>query len=135
MPKFIGVDLRLWLVAISAAMVAPPVARADDATVLREVRFPHASRDSGALGPVGPYYPERAYELRRGGAAAIACHVAKDGALNDCVVVKETGTLGFGDASLKMAQRRWIVAAPKADGTPEDPQIVQYFRVDFGKSK
>lgn len=87
------------------------------------------------LGPVGPYYPERAYRSNMTGAAAIACHVALDGVLNDCAVIKESGVWGFGDASLKMAQKRWIKAAPKADGTPEDPQVLQYFRVDFGKNR
>jgi hypothetical protein len=110
---------------------ATGVSMAQDKPALRVVRFPHSVGQYGYLPGVGPYYPERAERENESGEAEIACHVALDGGLNDCVPVRETGTWGFGDASLAMAKRRWILAKPKSDGSAEDLQAVEHFRVEF----
>ena len=126
MPKFERERFKLVaLAAVAGCLLAlAPAARAVDVTSAREVRFPQAPHR------VGPYYPERA-SGRAKGSAEIACHVGANGALNDCYVVRETGEWGFGEASLIMARRHWIVATPKADGSPETPETLEHFVVKF----
>ena len=64
------------------------------------------------------YYPTRAQSLNQTGRAAISCSVTAKGTLTGCSVVSEDPPgLGFGEASLKIAQ--FFRMKPKtADGVP-----------------
>lgn len=98
----------------------------------RDVVFPRSPGRYAKLGPVGPYYPERAARLGVGGTALIECAITGAGALDDCRIVEETPrNIGFGDAALKMAQARWVVAAPKPGGEAECPNEVGRFVIVF----
>jgi hypothetical protein len=71
-----------------------------------------------------------------GGTALIECAVTGAGALDACWVVEETPrNIGFGDAALKMAQTRWVVAAPKPRGEAERPNEVGRFVIVFGRKQ
>jgi len=98
----------------------------------RQVRFPHSPGEYAGLGPVGPYYPERASRQGKTGFATVDCHISAGGVLSRCQVVSETGNNGFGDAAMIMALRHWIVAEPKADGSPEGPDEIGRLTVPFG---
>ncbi|HEY8004272.1 MAG TPA: TonB family protein [Phenylobacterium sp.] len=63
-----------------------------------------ASKPVGA--DIADVYPPEAYKAGIGGAATIACAVAKDGRLANCKVVHEApAKAGFGDAALKLSER------------------------------
>ncbi len=71
-------------------------------------------------GVAGPYYPERAARMGLQGGAALECLLLANGALTKCrVLVEKPPGSGFGDASLKMAESRWMTAKPTiAEGHP-----------------
>lgn len=76
-----------------------------------------------SLAPAGPYWPERALRLGAGGLVVMECKVAADLRLQACRLVgEEPEEVDFGRATLKMAQRGWMTAAPLPLGaaTPAD---------------
>lgn len=79
------------------------------------------------LGPVGPYYPERAARMGAQGYAILACHLAKTGALSGCTVIaQEPKDFGFSEAALKMVERKLLTAAPLVvDGVPLEDEVVR----------
>jgi TonB family protein len=83
--------------------------------------------DYPALGPAGPYYPERAARMGAQGFAILACHLAATGYLSGCKVLDETPRgFGFPDAAMKMMERKVLTAAPRlADGIPVADELVQ----------
>lgn len=77
-------------------------------------------------GAPGPYYPERAVQVGQQGGAALECVLRSSGALDLChVLVEKPGNMGFGDASLKMAEKRWMTTTPSViDGHPVADEMV-----------
>ena len=75
----------------------------------------------------GPYYPERASRAHAGGEARLECQLSGDGSLKDCRVINEApDRMGFGDAAMKMAEKRWLTAVPKmVDGKPLAKETVR----------
>jgi hypothetical protein len=64
------------------------------------------------LGPVGPYYPERASRAHQSGEAILQCQAEASGRLQHCAPVAETrGGWGFAIAARIMADRKRIMAA------------------------
>jgi TonB family protein len=60
--------------------------------------------------------------VRQGGSATMRCHVNDTGHLDDCAIVSEDPVgLGFGQATLDLAQRFWI--KPPAGGIPHDATV------------
>jgi TonB family protein len=103
---------------------------------LREVRFPKKLGEYAGLGPVGPYYPERAARRGMVGVAVIECLVGPGGTLTRCKIVGEKpAEEDFGHAAMRMAFKGWIVAAPKPNGEPEGAEEVGRFLVVFGRPK
>lgn len=98
-----------------------------DAVPWREVVFHPTTQTYAALGPVGPYFPDRATRNNVEGVAVIQCHAAADGRLSQCVAVSAApADWGFDDAALKMAQKGWITAAPRLEnGQPVDAEVVR----------
>jgi TonB family protein len=81
-----------------------------------------------ALGQAGPYFPERAQRLNVAGYAVLQCASAPDGVLSGCLVKEETPKgFGFGIAGRKMAEQKWMRAAPGSG----DKVLI---RVDFPPS-
>jgi len=67
------------------------------------------------LGDAGPYFPERAQRLNVGGYAVLECVSAPDGVLSGCLVKEEAPKgFGFGMAGRKMAEEKWMRAAPRS---------------------
>lgn len=67
------------------------------------------------LGPVGPYYPERASADGIRGGAVIDCRVQEGGKLAECKAAAEKPAgYGFPDAALIMARRGLITVGPEA---------------------
>jgi protein TonB len=86
----------------------------------RDVVFPHGRTSFPEFGPVGPYYPERAARMGAQGRVVLDCHIAADQRLQDCRVISESPPQwGFSEASMIMAERHWVIAAPRSDGAPE----------------
>jgi TonB family protein len=84
-------------------------------------------RDSAyaALGPAGPFSPERAQRLGVSGYAILDCASNADGALTNCLTKDEAPAgYGFGPAARLMALRGWMKAAP---GSGKDVVV----RVEF----
>jgi hypothetical protein len=80
-----------------------------------------------SLGPVGPYYPERAFRNRTSGEATLSCQVAGGGELENCKRVAETPVdSDFSVAARIMADRKRIFVA---DAVPEGATIL--VRVPF----
>jgi TonB family protein len=98
-----------------------------DAIPWREVVFHPTTKTYDALGPVGPYFPDRAARNNVEGVAVIQCRAAADGALTQCVPISAAPAgWGFEDASRIMAQRHWITAAPRLEnGQPVDGEVVR----------
>jgi hypothetical protein len=67
------------------------------------------------LGPVGPYWPDRAVREGKGGGAVLDCLVEANGQLAKCKAVGEKPTgWGFEEAALIMAQRGRISVSSDA---------------------
>lgn len=97
--------------------------------------FPKVDRNYADFGPAGPYYPMIAIERRLGGYAVLACDLAGDGGLSGCTVAEEApADVGFGEAALRMAEKRYIVGEPRpgsAAGSSEQVRVL----VPFGKPR
>jgi len=66
-----------------------------------------------ALGAAGPYFPERAQRLNVSGSVIIECAADTGGVLTDCATKEEVPQgFGFAQAAQKMAQTKWMKAAP-----------------------
>ena len=79
--------------------------------------------------PVAPsFFPPRAFRADLGGYALIGCKLGPDGRLGDCDVRNEIpANYGFGEAALRMAAARAVIAAkPDAEAahTPEGKVLV-----------
>jgi hypothetical protein len=98
----------------------------------RESAFQTSPRQYAWLAPVGPYWPERALRMNVGGRAVIDCRVQDTGHLIDCRPVLDLPIAGgFLDATLLMAKRGWMTAAPLAAGATEPSDGYWRFEVDF----
>ncbi len=101
---------------------------------VREALFPQSMKSYQWLAPAGPYWPERALRAGAQGLAKIDCRVGSDGHLNDCQVADDDPVgMGFVDATLKMAERHWMVAGPPPAGVPEPADGYWRFEVPFPK--
>ena len=129
---------------LALALAACPPMAVCDPTVERpgvhDVTFAPLSgseRAYAALGPVGPFYPQRAIRQKgsgfavTNGEAELECRVLADGVLEACKITSETPTgFGFGPAAKTMAERRRILAKdvpPTGEGwiivrVPFDPK-------------
>jgi hypothetical protein len=134
--------------AVSKLMVASPWTRegapADGARVIVPIKFDFGSASSppstgfkiasfGAgwtkrAGAAGPYTPERGCRMGvRNAVAVIDCTTGLDGTLSACTVVGESPSgFGFGEAAMKMAQRRALMTTPVMDdGKPVADQVIR----------
>jgi hypothetical protein len=104
------------LAAVAALVGAPEDGGPSEVTPTSyEVDFTpllKSERTYARLGPVGPFYPQRAVDARKNGEATLECRTASSGTLERCKVISET-PLGFdfGVAARVMADRKRIVAA------------------------
>lgn len=110
--------MLLTILAMAAALdtASPP-----DAPV--EVRFApllKSERGFARLGPVGPFYPQKAAQLGRQGEAVLDCQVASGARLIKCKVRSETpAKYDFGVAARVMADRGRVLAPEEASiGAP-----------------
>lgn len=96
--------------------------------------FPKVDKAYADFGPAGPYYPMIAVERRLGGYAVLACDLAGDGGLSGCTVAEEApADVGFGEAALRMTEKRYIVGEPRP-GPAASPEQVRVL-VPFGKPR
>lgn len=102
-----------------------------NAPPLRAAKF----KDPGSyawLAPAGPYWPDRALRMGRGGFVQVDCAVGDDERLTDCVVAHAEGDdVGFADSVLKMAQQRWMTAGPLPPNVAIPADGVWRFEVAF----
>jgi TonB family protein len=85
----------------------------EDSTIRRAEPIFKVMRGYEQYGAAGPYFPERASRMGIQGGAALECVLIASGALTKCrVLVEKPYGAGFADASLKMAEKRWMTAAP-----------------------
>ncbi|WP_374577269.1 energy transducer TonB [Phenylobacterium sp. J367] len=120
-----------------APRVSRPSSRSASSCLASCARWP--SRKPGqwaSLGPIGPYYPERAERLRVDGEARIDCRVLADNRLDQCrAVAAGPPGWGFDEASIRAAADGWIVAGPEPAGVKPPADGVWRFRVLFEQSK
>ena len=94
----------------------PPEAAAtvqQDSTIRRAEPIFKVMRGYEQYGAAGPYFPERASRMGIQGGAALECVLIASGVLTKCrVLVERPSGVGFADASLKMAEKGWMTAAP-----------------------
>ncbi len=119
------------LVALAAlAAVVGSEAPVPAAPTRYEVTFAplkKAERTFADIGPVGPYFPERAYRAGRSGEATLRCRVGPSGTLERCTVLSDKPKdYGFGIAARIMADRKRIVAV----GSPNEGETI-LVRVPF----
>ena len=75
---------------------------------------------------VARYYPERAQRLGIDGSATVVCKVSVDGRLRDCEVARETPPdAGFGEATVRLAEREFRMTPMTRDGVPVDGATVR----------
>lgn len=102
-----------------------------NAPPLRAAKF----KDPGSYAwaaPAGPYWPDRALRMGRGGFVQVDCVVGDDERLQDCVVANAEGEdVGFVDSVLKMAQQRWMTAGPLPPNVAIPADGVWRFEVAF----
>ena len=102
-----------------------------NAPPLRAAKF----KDPGSYAwaaPAGPYWPDRALRMGRGGFVQVDCVVGDDERLKDCVVANAEGEdVGFVDSVLKMAQQRWMTAGPLPPNVAIPADGVWRFEVAF----
>ena len=86
----------------------------------------------GRLWPAGPYWPEYALETGLAGVAILDCKLQPNGRLWPCrPAAASRGGEAFADASLKMAERGWMRAAPLAPGEVAAPDLIYRFKIVF----
>jgi TonB family protein len=107
----------LWAMAAALLIQAPGAADPTVRPVYDAIFAPlkRSEAQYADLGPVGPYWPERAVREGKGGGAVLDCLVKENGRLAKCKAVGEKPTgWGFEEAALIMAQRGRISIAPDA---------------------
>jgi protein TonB len=73
------------------------------------------------------YYPRRALERGKQGRVELRCSVNAAGRLVACLVLnEEPGGWGFGDTSIRLAQREFQVRPQTVDGQPTDGGSVTF---------
>jgi len=73
------------------------------------------------------YYPSRALEREKDGSVSLRCSVAASGRLTSCAVVNEDPpSWGFGEASVKMAQREFQVNPRTVNGQPSEGGVITF---------
>ena len=83
-----------------------------------------ARRPSGE--DIARYYPDRAQRLELEGSATVVCRVGVDGRLRDCEIAEETpADAGFGDATVRLAEREFRMTPKTVDGVPVDGAFVR----------
>lgn len=87
-----------------------------DPPAFSEPRFKPHDRVYDWLGPVGPYYPDKASRMNVGGVAVLECVADASGALRPCrAILEDPPTAGFADAAMRMAAQGYLtVDAPPA---------------------
>ncbi|KRA63877.1 energy transducer TonB [Caulobacter sp. Root655] len=98
----------------------PPV----EPTVAKVIRSPNWLKKPGAS-EFSRFYPESAMRREVSGQATLACTVAANGALRDCVVAGETpAEEGFGNAAVKLS--KYFRMSPQTEnGQPVDGASVR----------
>jgi protein TonB len=98
----------------------PPV----EPTVAKVIRSPNWLKKPGAS-EFSRFYPESAMRREVSGQATLACTVAANGALRDCVVAGETpAEEGFGNAAIKLS--KYFRMSPQTEnGQPVDGASVR----------
>jgi TonB family protein len=97
----------LWAAA-AAILVQAPAADSTARPVYDAVFAPlkRSEAQYAELGPVGPYYPDRAARNGKGGGAVLDCEVQENGRLTKCRAVGEKPSgWGFEEAAMVMAKR------------------------------
>lgn len=75
---------------------------------------------------VAKYYPDEATDQSISGVTVIKCRVTLYGRAKDCLVVKESPAgMGFGEASLALADREFRFKPGRVDGKPADGMWIQ----------
>ncbi|MGA0608495.1 hypothetical protein ACO2Q0_21080 [Phenylobacterium sp. VNQ135] len=98
--------------------------------VLHPVVFKGRVGEYSRLGPVGGYYPERASQAGRNGAAVIECRVGPARELLDCVRVEARPLdWGFDEAAIRMAAAKYIVASQDAADLPARAHFLIVFEL------
>jgi len=102
------VILTVLVMAAALETVAAPV-DARFAPLLK------SERGFARLGPVGPFYPEKASRRRQEGEVVLDCFVAATGLLTKCKIRSETpAKYDFGVAARVMADRGRVLAPESA---------------------
>jgi TonB family protein len=111
----------ILIAAVSAVAVliqAPAAADPGPVSPVYDAVFAPLKRSEAQyknLGPVGPWYPERAAQAGRRGGAVIDCVVGEGGRLTKCAVILEKpSNEDFGAAARVMARSGHIMAPPDA---------------------
>lgn len=116
-----GKRLRLPL-RFGARANAPP---------LRPASF-KTDRQYAWLAPAGPYWPDTALRLGRGGFVQVDCVVGDDQSLKNCVVAQAEGEdVGFVDSVMAMTKRGWMTAGPIPPNVAPPADGVWRFEVVF----
>lgn len=110
-------------VASLASDAQSPAAPTEGQPLAVEVSFvplPWSESDFAKLGPVGPFFPQRALASAKKGGAILECHVQATGFLTDCKVVSEAPKgFDFGVAASVLAKRKRIrIEGATADAAP-----------------
>ncbi len=104
--------------AVAVLMQAPAAADPGRVSPVYDAVFAPLKRSEAQykhLGPVGPWYPERAAEAGHGGGAVIDCLVGEGGRLTKCAIILEKPKgEDFGNAAMVMARSGHITAPPAA---------------------
>jgi TonB family protein len=102
-----------------------------DAPPLRAATFKNAGSYAW-LSPAGPYWPDRALRMGRGGFVQVDCAVGDDQRLRNCVVIQAEGEdVGFVDSVLRMTQQAWMTAGPLPPNVAIPADGVWRFEVTF----
>jgi hypothetical protein len=106
-------------------------AAATEAMLMREAVF-HVPGGYEASGPVGPYYPDRAWRMGVKGSVLLECVISASGALSHCVPEAESPIgFGFADATFKMLTKGAITAPPRPESVPPNAPAVSWVHVPF----
>jgi hypothetical protein len=106
--------------------------RFTDPPQFREPRFKPHDRMYGWLGPVGPYYPDRASRMNVGGVAVLECVADVSGALRPCrPILEDPPAAGFADAAMRMAAKGYLTVDPRPAPPPAGEDDVVRVKVLF----
>lgn len=111
--------LRRALIPVLLLLVAgPALAQQASPRVAEPIFVPRKDSWIRKFGPAGGFYPEKAARGRIiPGEAVIECVLLADASLTECRVVAETPEqYSFGEAALRLAQAKALLAAPRLVG-------------------